>query len=126
MIQRFKALLRSNATDVELKNSYYDTEYDEGYIFGLWERGIPATAVGPVTVTVNGGDVGLVMATDQETVPAGSSSMSPESRKSDPGIRGTQARSYSTDFPVANVYDCEATIPFIKGMSQSISQTIPQ
>ena len=38
-----------NATDVELKNSYYDTEYDEGYIFGLWERGIPATAVGPVT-----------------------------------------------------------------------------
>ena len=35
-----------NATDVELKNSYYDTEYDEGYLFGLWERGIPATAVG--------------------------------------------------------------------------------
>ena len=44
-----------NATDVELKNSEYDTEYDEGYLFGLWERGIPATAKGPVTVTVNGG-----------------------------------------------------------------------
>lgn len=53
-----------NATDVELKNSEYNTEYDEGYIFGLWERGVPATANGPVTVTVNGGDVGLVMATD--------------------------------------------------------------
>ena len=107
-----------NATDVELKNSEYNTEYDEGYIFGLWERGIPATAVGPVTVTVNGGDVGLVMATDQETVPAGSSINVTGKPKIRTGIRGTQARSYSTDFPVANVYDCEATIPFIKGMSQ--------
>ena len=107
-----------NATDVELKNSYYNTKYDEGYIFGLWERGIPATAKGPVTVTVNGGDVGLVMATDQETVPAGSSINVTGKPKIRTGIRGTQASSYSTEFPVANVYDCEATIPFIKGMSQ--------
>ena len=107
-----------NATDVELKNSEYNTEYDEGYIFGLWERGIPATANGPVTVTVNGGDVGLVMATDQETVPAGSSINVTGKPKIRSGIRGTQASSYSTEFPVANVYDCEATIPFIKGMSQ--------
>ena len=107
-----------NATDVELKNSEYDTEYDEGYIFGLWERGIPATANGPVTITVNGGDVGLVMATDQETVPAGSSINVTGKPKIRTGIRGTQARSYSTEFPVANVYGCEATIPFIKGMSQ--------
>ncbi|WP_418374754.1 InlB B-repeat-containing protein, partial [Agathobaculum sp.] len=107
-----------NATDVELKNSYYDTEYDEGYLFGLWERGIPATANGPVIVTVNGGDVGLVMATDQKTVPAGSSINVTGKPKIRTGIRGTQARSYSTDFPVANIYNCEATIPFIKGMSQ--------
>lgn len=119
-----------NATDVELKNSEYNTEYDEGYIFGLWERGVPATANGPVTVTVNGGDVGLVMATDQTTVPAGSSINVTGKPKIRSGIRGTQASSYSTEFPVANVYACEATIPFIKGMSQecrkSISQTIPQ
>lgn len=107
-----------NATDVELKNSEYDTEYDEGYIFGLWERGVPATANGPVTVTVNGGDVGLVMATDQTTVPAGSSINVTGKPKIRTGIRGTQASSYSTEFPVANVYACEATIPFIKGMSQ--------
>lgn len=107
-----------NATDVELKNSEYDTEYDEGYLFGLWERGIPATANGPVTVTVNGGDVGLVMATDQTTVPAGSSINVTGKPKIRTGIRGTQASSYSTEFPVANVYACEATIPFIKGMSQ--------
>lgn len=107
-----------NATDVELKNSEYNTEYDEGYIFGLWEKGIPATANGPVTVTVNGGDVGLVMATDQTTVPAGSSINVTGKPKIRTGIRGTQASSYSTEFPVANVYACEATIPFIKGMSQ--------
>ena len=107
-----------NATDVELKNSEYNTEYDEGYIFGLWQRVDPATAVGPVTVTVNGGDVGLVMATDQETVPAGSSINVTGKPKIRSGIRGTQASSYSTEFPVANVYACEATIPFIKGMSQ--------
>ena len=107
-----------NATDVELKNSYYDTEYDEGYLFGLWQESTPATANGPVTITVNGGDVGLVMATDQETVPAGSSINVTGKPKIRSGIRGTQASSYSTDFPVANVYDCEATIPFIKGMSQ--------
>lgn len=107
-----------NATDVELKNSEYETDDDEGYIFGLWERGIPATANGPVTVTVNGGDVGLVMATDQKAVPAGSSINVTGKPKIRTGIRGTQASSYSTEFPVANVYDCEATIPFIKGMSQ--------
>ena len=107
-----------NATDVELKNSEYNTEYDEGYIFGLWERGVPATANGPVTVTVNGGDVGLVMATDQTTVPAGSSINVTGKPKIRTGIRGTQASSYSKDYPVANIYDCEATIPFIKGMSQ--------
>ena len=107
-----------NTTDVELKNSEYNTEYDEGYIFGLRERGVPATAKGPVTITVNGGDVGLVMATDQTTVPAGSSINVTGKPKIRTGIRGTQATTYSTAFPVANVYDCEATIPFIKGMSQ--------
>ena len=107
-----------NATDVELKNSEYDTEYDEGYIFGLWERGIPATANGPVTVNVNGGDVGLVMATDQTSVPAKSSINVTGKPKIRTGIRGTQASSYSKDYPVANINDCEATIPFIKGMSQ--------
>ena len=107
-----------NATDVELKNSEYNTEYDEGYIFGLWQRVDPATANGPVTVTVNGGDVGLVMVTDQETAPAGSSINVTGKPKIRTGIRGAQARSYSTDFPVANIYNCEATIPYIKMMSQ--------
>ena len=106
------------ATDVELKNSEYNTEYDEGYIFGLWEKGIAATAGGPVTVKVNGGDVGLVMVTDQTTAPAGSSINVTGKPKIRTGIRGTQASSYSTEFPVANVQACETVIPFVKGMSQ--------
>ena len=107
-----------DATDVELRNSEYDTEYDEGYIFGLWEKGIPATANGPVTVNVNGGDVGLVMVTDQTTAPSNSSINVTGKPKIRTGIRGTQASSYSTEFPVANVQACETVIPFVKGMSQ--------
>ena len=107
-----------NATDVELRSSLYETEYDEGYIMGLWERGIPSTANGPVTININGGDVGLVMATDQETVPAGSSINVTGKPNIRIGLRGTQATSFSRDFPVANIDGCTATIPFIKMMSQ--------
>lgn len=106
------------ATDVELKNSEYNTKYDEGYIFGLWEKGIPSTSKGSVTVTVNDGDVGLVMVTDQTTAPAGSSINVTGKPKIRTGIRGTQASSYSTEFPIANVQACETVIPFVKGMSQ--------
>ncbi len=107
-----------NATDVELRSSLYETEYDEGYIMGLWERGIPSTANGSVTINIDGGDVGLVMATDQETVPAGSSINVTGKPNIRIGLRGTQASSYSRDFPVANIDGCTATIPFIKMMSQ--------
>lgn len=107
-----------NATDVELRSSLYETEYDDGYIMGLWERGIPSTANGPVTININGGDVGLVMATDQETVPAGSSINVTGKPNIRIGLRGTQATSFSRDFPVANIDGCTATIPFIKMMSQ--------
>mgnify|MGYP004608915151 FL=1 len=106
------------AADVELRNSEYGTDDDEGYIFGLWEKGTPATANGPVTINVNGGDVGLVMATDQTTVPAGSSINVTGKPNIRTGIRGTQATRYSADFPVANISSCEATIPYIKMMSQ--------
>ena len=107
-----------NATDVELRSSLYETEYDEGYIMGLWERGIPSTANGSVTINIDGGDVGLVMATDQETVPAGSSINVTGKPNIRTGLRGTQATSFSRDFPVANIDGCTATIPFIKMMSQ--------
>ena len=107
-----------NATDVELKSSRYGTQDDDGYLFGLWENITPSTADGPVTINIHGGDIALIMATDQETVPAGSSfniSGSPNIRI---GLRGTQATKYSTDIPVANLDDCTATIPYIKMMSQ--------
>lgn len=106
------------ATDVELRNSEYGTDYDEGYVFGLWEKGTPATANGPVTINIDGGDVGLVMATDQAVAPVGSSINVTGKPNIRTGIRGTQASRYSSDHPVANISACEATIPFIKMMSQ--------
>ena len=106
------------ATDVELKSSRYGTAYDDGYLFGLWENYIPATAGGPVTINIHGGDIALTMATDQTTVPAGSSFNITGSPNIRIGIRGTQASSYSTAFPVANLDTCTATIPYIKMMSQ--------
>ena len=107
-----------NANNVELKNSYYGTEYDEGYIIGLWETGTASTAQGPVIINIDGGDVGLVMNTDQDQAPTGSSINVTGNPKIRTGLRGTQGSSYSKEFPVANVYACEATIPFIKKMSE--------
>lgn len=113
-----KGTVTVNVTDAELKNSLYDTDDDEGYVFGLWEKGIPSTASGPVTVNIDGGDIGLVMVTDQTTAPAGSSINVTGKPNIRMGIRGTQAPKYSTEFPVANIHACEAEIPFIKMMSQ--------
>ena len=108
-----------NATDVELKNSEYNTEYDEGYISGLWERGDPATANGPVTVTVNGGDVGLVMATDQKTVPAGSSINITGKPKIRTGVVSTSNGDTTPKNVAVTLTDCTATIPFIQSSTHT-------
>ena len=108
-----------NATDVELKNSEYNTEYDEGYISGLWERGVPATANGPVTVTVNGGDVGLVMATDQTTVPAGSSINVTGKPKIRTGVVSTSNYDTTPENVAVTLTDCTATIPFIQSSTHT-------
>ena len=108
-----------NATDVELKNSEYNTEYDEGYISGLWERDDPATANGPVTVTVNGGDVGLVMATDQKTVPAGSSINITGKPKIRTGVVSTANNDTTPENVAVTLTDCTATIPFIQSSTHT-------
>ena len=108
-----------NATDVELKNSYYDTEYDKGYICGLWEKGIPATANGSVTVTVNGGDVGLVMVTDQTTAPAGSSINVTGKPKIRTGVVSTSNGDTTPKNVAVTLTDCTATIPFIQSSTHT-------
>ena len=35
------------ATNVELRNSEYGTDYDEGYVFGLWEKAPPQPQTAP-------------------------------------------------------------------------------
>ena len=108
-----------NATDVELKNSDYETDDDEGYISGLWERDIPATANGPVTVTVNGGDVGLVRATDQTTVPAGSSINVTGKPKIRTGVVSTSNYDTTPENVAVTLTDCTATIPFIQSSTHT-------
>lgn len=109
-----------NATNVELKS--YDTEYYEGDLFGLWkdpwQDDTPCTAGGHVTVTVNGGDMGRVIATAYSAARTGSSIHVTGKPKIRDAICGEQSNTYSANLPVANVYDCEATIPLIKKMSQ--------
>ena len=103
-----------NATNVDLNDPYLS----EGDVFGLWENGEPCTADRPVTITVNGGDVGRVMVTTQAAAPADSSINVTGNPKISGGICGAQFGNNSADLPVANVSACEATIPLIKRMSQ--------
>ena len=105
-----------NATDVKLATNV-DPDHPEGYIAGLW--GYEACTVGGlVTVTVNGGDVGYVMVTDHSAAPTGSSIHVTGKPNIRDGICGAQSGTYSAALPVAYVSHCEATIPFIKRMSQ--------
>ena len=108
-----------NATDVELRSSLYETEYDDGYIMGLWERGIPSTANGPVTININGGDVGLVMATDQETVPAGSSINVTGSPKIRTGVVSTSKYDATPENVTVRLTACKAEIPFIQSSTET-------
>ena len=108
-----------NATDVELRSSFYETKYDDGYAAGLWERGIPSTANGPVTININGGDVGLVMATDQETVPAGSSINVTGSPKIRTGVVSTSKYDATPENVTVRLTACKAEIPFIQSSTET-------
>lgn len=108
-----------NATDVELRSSFYGTKYDDGYVTGLWERGIPSTANGPVTININGGDVGLVMATDQETVPAGSSINVTGSPKIRTGVVSTSKYDATPENVTVRLTACKAEFPFIQSSTET-------
>ena len=108
-----------NATDVELRSRSYETKYDEGYIAGLWEGDIPSTANGPVTINIDGGDVGLVMATDQETVPAGSSINVTGSPKIRTGVVSTSKYDATPENVTVRLTACKAEIPFIQSSTET-------
>ena len=100
-----------NATDVELKNSDYETEYDEGDIYGLYK----STAHGAVTINVNGGDINKIVDTNQEEVPTGSEINITGSPKIRTGVIGTANYSGApAKAPTVNLTACTATIPFIQ------------
>lgn len=101
-----------NAINVELKNSNYETEDDWGDIYGLKGR---STAQKAVTIKVNGGDINMIMDTDQEEVPTGSEINITRSPKIRTGVLGTTNYSVApAKAPTVNLTACTATIPFIQ------------
>lgn len=107
--------IRIYAEDVELKYSYYETEYDEGDIYGLDD----STASGTVTICVDGGDVGLLLITTDETANAGSSIRITGQPKIRTGVLGTTAQTLNKGFPTAELSGCQADIPFIQAFTQT-------
>ena len=57
-----------NAVDAELKNSDYDTEYDEGDILANYK----STVTGKCAINVDGGDVNIIQLTSFEQINEGS------------------------------------------------------
>ena len=109
-----------NATNVKLATNN-DPDFPEGDVAGLWKNpssGNPCTAGRPVTITVDGGDVGRVMVTAHSAAPADSSIYVTGNPKIQDAICGEQSGTSSANLPVANVSACEAEIPLIKKMSQ--------
>ncbi len=113
-----------NAVNVELKNCYYETRYDEGNIYGLYEDKDVSNAGGTVTINVADGDIALILATDQNEVNEGSSINVSGSPKVRTGVLGTAARGLNDEngknyqFPTVNLQSCQATIPFVQAAAQ--------
>lgn len=111
-----------NAQSVELKDAYYETEYDgediTGNLIGLNEEYRTNTATGSITINADSCDTALIIASVQETVNEGSSINITGKPKIRVGILGTTNSQYSSDTPTVNVDACSATIPFIQEVQQ--------
>ena len=105
-----------DADNVELKNSYYETEYDdEGDIMAV--NG--STVTGKSLVKVTGGDVNIIMLTSGKQVNNGSSIVVTGSPKIRTGILSTTNYASSPENSPSVIMDsCNATIPFIQSASE--------
>lgn len=102
------------ATNVELRNKYYETKYDENDIVGNYD----GTCVGPITIDVNGGDQNLVLLTTDETAKDGSVINVTGQPKIRTGILGTTATRSPETSPKVNLNACNAEIPFVQVASE--------
>lgn len=104
-----------NADNVELKNSYYETEYDEGDIFANYS----STVAGTCTINLNGGDTNIIRLTNYKTVHDGSAINITGSPKIRTGVVSTSNYSASpATAPTVTLHACTAEIPFIQSAAQ--------
>ena len=104
-----------NATNVELKNYYYeDPDYDEGDIYANYRSIIN----GKCAINVDGGDVNIVRLTNGKTVNEDSQITITGSPKIRTGVLPTTNYSSTPEYVTVTMTACNATIPFIQSATQ--------
>lgn len=105
-----------NATNVELKNSYYeDPDYDEGDIYANYDSIIN----GKCTINVDGGDVNIIRLTNFEQINEGSQITITGSPKIRTGVVSTSNYDTTPENVAVTLTDCTATIPFIQSATHT-------
>lgn len=104
-----------NAVDAELKNSDYDTEYDEGDILANYK----STVTGKCAINVDGGDVNIIRLTNFEQINEGSQITITGSPKIRTGVVSTSNYDTTPENVAVTLTDCTATIPFIQSATHT-------
>ena len=105
-----------NAVDAELKNSYYEDEYDdEGDIYANDNSIIN----GKCSINVDGGDVNIIQLTNSTQVNEGSQITITGSPKIRTGVRSTSNYDTTPENVAVTLTDCTATIPFIQSSTHT-------
>lgn len=105
-----------NATNVELKNSYYeDPDYDEGDIYANYSSIIN----GKCAINVDGGDVNIIRLTNLEQINEGSQITITGSPKIRTGVVSTSNYDTTPENVAVTLTDCTATIPFIQSSTHT-------
>ena len=105
-----------NATNVDLKNYYYeDPDYDEGDIYANYRSIIN----GKCAINVDGGDVNIVRLTNGKTVNEDSQITITGSPKIRTGVLSTSNYDKTPKNVAVTLTDCTATIPFIQSSTHT-------
>ena len=105
-----------NATNVELKNYYYeDPDYDEGDIYANYRSIIN----GKCAINVDGGDVNIIRLTNLEQINEGSQITITGSPKIRTGVVSTSNYDTTPENVAVTLTDCTATIPFIQSSTHT-------
>ena len=104
-----------NAVDAELKNSDYDTEYDEGDIYANYKSIIN----GKYAINVDGGDVNIIQLTSFEQINEGSQITITGSPKIRTGVVSTSNYDTTPENVAVTLTDCTATIPFLQSSTHT-------